>query len=267
MKTVLTIAGYDPSSGAGVTADLMVFAAHGLYGTSCITSLTVQSTLGVRSSHATDADVIRATLDCLHEDLPPAGIKVGMLASAETVEVVAAYLERYPEIPVVLDPVMQSTSGRELLSMEGVELLRRRLVPLVDWITPNLDELGMLTGRSVTTREEAVRAARKLQPANPRLRVLVTGGHLDRPDDLLVTLHGTERWLPGERVETQATHGTGCALSSALLCRIVMGDQDLAAAGAAKDYVVQALRASPVIGHGKGPMNHLWPIRKFSSAD
>jgi hydroxymethylpyrimidine/phosphomethylpyrimidine kinase len=265
MKTVLTIAGFDPSSGAGVTADLMVFAAHGLFGTACVTALTVQSTLGVAGTHAVDAEIVRATLDHLHEDLPPAGIKIGMLGTSEVVRVVCEYLERHREIKVVLDPVLRSSSGSALLSEEGTELMRARLLPLVNWVTPNLDELSVLTGGPVTTREEMLGAARQLGRAHQELTVLVTGGHLERPDDLLVLPDGREFWLEGERVETTATHGTGCALSSALLSRIVLRDEAMEAAALAKEYVVRGLRNAPMVGHGRGPMDHLWTVRKISA--
>src|SRR5271168_4062478 len=153
MQTVLTIAGYDPSSGAGVTADLMVFAAHGLFGTSCITSLTVQSTMGVRSATPVTAETVRATLDCLESDLPAMGIKIGMLGTAGNAAAVADFLQRLRDegrrVPVVLDPVLRSSSGRELLDADGVEVMRERLLPLVDWVTPNLEEAAMLTGCSV----------------------------------------------------------------------------------------------------------------------
>jgi hydroxymethylpyrimidine/phosphomethylpyrimidine kinase len=264
MKTVLTIAGFDPSSGAGITADLMVFAAHSLFGTSCISALTVQSTLGVAALHPVAADVVRATLDQLQDDLPAAGIKIGMLATAETVEVVADFLARTPGIPVVLDPVLRSSSGRELLSPAGVALLRERLLPLVTWVTPNLEELGVLAGQRVTTREDMERAGRVLLSCYPRLTVLATGGHLERPDDLLLEPPGEERWLPGDHIETSSTHGTGCALSSALLSRLVLGDGAFEAAETAKAYVLEALRTATPIGSGKGPINSLWPLRKFT---
>ncbi len=260
MQTVLTIAGFDPSSGAGVTADLMVFAAHGLFGCSCITALTVQSTLGVAGSHPVAPELIRETLECLYEDLPPAGIKIGMLANAETVVAVAEFLERNENVPVVLDPVLRSSSGRELLSPEGVVLLREQLLPLVGWVTPNLAELGILTAEAVTGREQMVEAGRKLAAGYPSLTVLVTGGHLDQPDDLLITPAGEQHWLPGEHVATTSTHGTGCALSSALLSRLVLGESSLRAATAAKRYVAEALRTATPIGHGRGPMNLLWPL-------
>ncbi len=266
MPTVLTIAGFDPSSGAGITADLMVFAAHGLFGTSCITSLTVQSTLGVIESHPVPAETVRATLDCLHSDLPPAGIKIGMLATAPTVATVAGYLTRLrsqaPQIPVVLDPVLRSTSGRELLDPEGLTQLRHRLLPLVDWITPNLEELSLLTGRPVTRREDLPEAAHQLQRSHPNLNVFATAGHLNPPDDLLLISAGEIHWLPGEHIASTSTHGTGCALSSAFLSRLVLGDTPYAAAQAAKQYVAEAIRSARPIGHGHGPLHHLWPLRK-----
>jgi hydroxymethylpyrimidine/phosphomethylpyrimidine kinase len=278
MQTVLTIAGFDPSSGAGVTADLMVFAAHSLFGTACITALTVQSTQGVRSTHPTSAAVVQATLDCLEEDLPPAGIKIGMLATEDNTSVICDYLDKHqlehwhlPQgwIPVVLDPVLRSTSGRELLESAGVTLLRERLLPQVDWITPNLAELGILSGVGVASRDELPRACRALQtrtaqsPDGHRLGIFATGGHLDPPDDFLLLPTGEGVWLPGERVHTRSTHGTGCALSSAFLSRLVLGDTPRQAAQAAKLYVSEALQTAVQIGSGFGPMNHLGKIIKL----
>lgn len=265
MRTVLTIAGFDPSSGAGVTADLMVFAAHGLFGTSAITSLTVQSTTGVRGGEPVPASVLADTLVCLHVDLPPAGVKVGMLGTAPTVEAVADYLERLrrssEHAPIVLDPVILSSSGMELLDRRGVDLMKQLLLPLVDWVTPNLAELSVLAEQRVETAAEVVRAARSLQARYPSLNVLATGGHLERPDDLLLVGGEEPRWIPGERIESRSTHGTGCALSSAFLSRLVMGDEPYAAAVKAKDYVAEAIRRAVPLGYGNGPLNHLWPLR------
>ena len=179
MQTVLTIAGFDPSSGAGVTADLMVFAAHGLFGTSAITALTVQTTLGVRASYAVAASTLAETLEYLQSDLPPAGVKIGMLADASSVGVVANFLATLPEsVPIVLDPVIRASSGRELLSADGLLVLRSRLLPRVGWITPNLDELALLTGLKVTGREDLPEAAAALQGLGKGLNVLATGGQL-----------------------------------------------------------------------------------------
>jgi len=267
MKTVLTIAGFDPSSGAGVTADLMVFAAHGLFGTSCITSLTIQATTGVQAAHPVRPETVRATLDCLQEDLPTAGIKIGMLATEETVAAVANFLghlrSQGEKIPVVLDPVLQSSSGRELLDDVGLKVLRERLLPLVDWVTPNVDELGILTGRRTGKRDDVPEAARSLQATHVGLNVLATGGHLEPPDDFLLSAGGESWWLPGVRVDSTSTHGTGCALSSALLSGLVLGKSAYEAAVGAKLYVAEAIRTAPGLGHGRGPLNHLWTLGRF----
>lgn len=270
MQTVLTIAGFDPSSGAGVTADLMVFAAHGLYGTSCITGLTVQSTRGVRLTHPTDPEILRSTLGTLAEDLSPAGIKIGMLCSAVAVAEVIDFLGwlrgRGVAIPVVLDPVLRSSSGRELLEPSGADLLRTGLLPLVDWVTPNLDELAALTGLSVGSPAEITVAAHALQSwatgDKPNtINVLVTGGHRDPPNDLLLPADGDSVWIPGELIVSASTHGTGCAFSSALLSRLVLGDRPYEAAVAAKRYVAEAIRSAVPRGGGNGPLNHLWPLQ------
>jgi hydroxymethylpyrimidine/phosphomethylpyrimidine kinase len=265
MQTVLTIAGFDPSSGAGVTADLMVFAAHGLFGTSCITGLTAQSTVGVRTVTPVSAEMVRVTLDCLRGDVPPVGVKIGMLATAANGVVVAEFLGalrgEVERVPVVLDPVLRSSSGRELLDAEGVAAMRENLLPLVDWVTPNLEELGVLTGRPVRRREDMADAAVALQEMGWELNVLVTGGHLNPPDDLLAPAEGEMLWLPGTQVVSRSTHGTGCAFSSALLSRLVLGDRASEAAGMAKKYVAEAIRTATPMGKGLGPVNHLWPLR------
>jgi hydroxymethylpyrimidine/phosphomethylpyrimidine kinase len=266
MRTVLTIAGFDPSSGAGVTADLMVFAAHGLFGVSCITGLTVQSTIGVRETAPIPAEIVHDTLDCLQSDLPLAGIKIGMLATAANVAMVAEFIEMLRDeerrAPVVLDPVLRSSSGRELLDPEGVAVMRKRLLPLVDWVTPNLEELGVLTGHSVRGREEMADAAQVLQMMGSELNVVATGGHLDPPDDLLLPVNGEVLWLPGEKIVSRSTHGTGCAFSSALLSRVVLGDAITDAATMAKRYVAEAIRTATPMGNGIGPVNHLWPLQE-----
>src|SRR5271155_3055408 len=261
----LTIAGFDPSSGAGITADLKVFAAHNIYGMACITALTIQSTLGVRRVEPVSAETIRETLACLYDDVTPAGIKIGMLATADAVSETARFLASAgtDRQRVVLDPVIRSSSGRGLLSAEGVARLRSELLAHVGWITPNLDELAVLTEEGPLSRAGVPAAAARLQElaskaGNPTLHVVATGGHLDRPDDFLLSPDGNAQWLRGERVETQATHGTGCAFSSALLCGLIHWRQPERAAAEAKTYVSAALKASYPVGHGKGPMNHLF---------
>lgn len=260
---VLTIAGFDPSSGAGVTADLAVFAAHGCFGLSAITALTVQSTVGVRRMQAVDAGLLAETLSCLEEDLPPAGIKIGMLADAPQVEAVIAYLcdlrARGRAVQVVLDPVLRSSSGRELLTAAGLKHMLANLLPMVDVITPNTDELAVLTGMPCGTAQEIEAAMHALARQFPGLAVLATGGHRHQPDDVL--LHaGVLSILHGTRVETRATHGTGCALSSAVVCGLVKGNPLLAACSLGKTYVERAMQYAEPRGAGKGPMNLLWPI-------
>jgi hydroxymethylpyrimidine/phosphomethylpyrimidine kinase len=261
----LTIAGFDPSSGAGITADLKVFAAHRIYGMACITALTVQSTLGVRRVEPVAPATIRETLNCLLDDVCPSGVKLGMMATEEAVAEVAAFLaaSQIPRAVVVLDPVLRSSSGRELLSKEGIACLRSRMLAHVGWVTPNLDELAVLTGKESVTRATIPGAAAELQrlataAGNPELQVLVTGGHLECPDDFLRTPSGEGFWLKGARVETSATHGTGCALSSALLCELIAGRSPGEAATHAKAYVAAALKAAYPVGSGKGPMDHLF---------
>jgi hydroxymethylpyrimidine/phosphomethylpyrimidine kinase len=277
MQTVLTIAGFDPSSGAGVTADLMVFAAHGLFGTSCITALTVQSTLGVRSTHPVAAGIVGETLECLDADVSPSGIKIGLLSHVNIL-VISRFVNKLRVldglmrggigVPVVVDPIIRSSSGRELLDSAGVTALREQLLPLVDWVTPNLEELSILSGETVTRREDVPNACRALQArvskgdGRANLGVFATGGHLDPPDDFLLMPDGESVWLPGERVETRSTHGTGCALSSAFLSRLVLGDEPRQAAQAAKKYVAGALAGAEVIGRGCGAMRHLWELHK-----
>ena len=267
-STALTIAGFDPSSGAGITADLQVFAAHGLFGTSAITALTVQSTLGVAAVHACDAATLRHTLDHLTADLPPAGIKIGMLASGRIVEMVASFLQclspnqpRNLDLPIVLDPVILSSSGAALLDPDGLRCLQETLLNRVNWITPNWQELALLAETPVSNLAEVEAALNLLGERYPHLFSVATAGDRETPIDLLRTPNGELHQFAGQHIETTSTHGTGCAFSSALLSRLILGDTPTAAVAAAKSYVEGALRNTPGVGHGKGPMDLLWPLR------
>ncbi len=266
--TALTIAGFDPSSGAGITADLQVFAAHGIFGTSAITALTVQSTLGVAAVHAVAAATLRHTLDHLAADLPPVGIKIGMLSNGTIVETVASFLQsllgNQPEnlnLPIVLDPVILSSSGAGLLDPDGLRSLQETLLNRVNWITPNWQELALLAEKPVSNLAEAETALNLLGERYPHLFAVATAGDRETPIDLLRTPSGEFHHFAGQHVETTSTHGTGCAFSSALLSRLILGDTPTAAVSAAKSYVEGALRNAPGIGHGKGPMDLLWPLR------
>ena len=260
---VLTIAGFDPSSGAGITADLQTFAAHGLFGTSAITAYTVQSTMGVFEVHPVDTGVLRRTLDCLQQDLPPRGIKLGMLGSAEVMETVVNFLRSLGSSKplVVLDPVLRSSSGRELLPFEALGRLHSDLLPLVDWMTPNWSELALLAGHRVEDLDAAEQALRSLGERHPLLTLVATGGDAAPPIDLLRLPDGSMQRLEGTHVPTRSTHGTGCALSSAMLARLVLGSAPLEAVGGAKAFVEGALRNAPGLGGGRGPMGLLWPLQ------
>jgi hydroxymethylpyrimidine/phosphomethylpyrimidine kinase len=265
----LTIAGFDPGSGAGVTADLKTFAAHGIYGVACISALTVQSTLGVRAVEPLSATLVRQTLDCLAEDVSLSGVKIGMLGSSaiagEAVSFLTAQSANLVRERIVLDPVLRSTSGTPLIDVNGIRLIREQFLRHVGWITPNTQELGILIGEDSIGREQVPASAVQLKEmagrsGNQELNVVVTGGHLGRPDDFLLTATGDQVWLPGERIDTNSTHGTGCAFSSALLCELISGLSPSDAVAAAKAYVTEALRSAYPVGKGKGPMNHLFRL-------
>lgn len=244
---VLTIAGFDPSSGAGITADLRAIAANKCYGISCITAFTVQSTVGVAKSQPVEPKLVRETLVALAEDIEISAIKVGMLGAGAVAEVAAEFLEGYRG-PVVLDPVLRSSSGAELADSEAVEVLRERLLPRATVITPNAMEAAELAGIAVGNRPEAESAARLLSRSGGA--VIITGGHLADNADLVFSKEGAV-WLEGPRVGTGQTHGTGCAYSSALACGLAKGLSVVAAARAAKEYVAAAVRESPDVGRGK----------------
>jgi hydroxymethylpyrimidine/phosphomethylpyrimidine kinase len=271
-QILLSIAGHDPSSGAGITADLQTFAAHGCFGTSAITALTVQSTLGVSAIHPVSPGILRATLARLCADLPPAGIKIGMLGSAQVVETVASFLkqgikpdaahfgqfETNPLRSVVLDPILRASSGASLLEHASLEILHQHLLPLITWITPNWAELSALTNLPIETLAQAEAATHTLAARHPHLHIVATAGDQSNPTDLLRLLSGAIHRFTGEHIATTSTHGTGCAFSSALLSRLVLGDNPVAAVQAAKRYVAEALRRAPGLGHGRGPLNLLW---------
>ena len=274
-EVVLTIAGLDPSSGAGMTADLKTFAAHRLYGICCPTALTVQSTRGVRRTVPLDAGLVTETLQCLAEDTPPAGVKIGMLATAAVAGAVSRFLPTAgtSQAMIVLDPVLRSSSGASLLDDEGVRIIREQLLGQIGWITPNVNELAALLDEPVADKECIPAQADRLQQLaaradNIHLRVVVTGGHLHQPDDFFLDSLEVPKdpeqpgvWLRGAWVDTTSTHGTGCAFSSALMCLMVRGLTPEEAVAGAKAYVTGALRHAYPIGSGKGPMNHFFDQR------
>jgi hydroxymethylpyrimidine/phosphomethylpyrimidine kinase len=251
---VLSIAGYDPSSGAGVTADVKTIAAHGCYGVTCITALTVQSTRGVKRVDAVEGRVITETLEELINDLDIAAVKIGMLASAEAARAVAAFLKRHRPRLVVLDPVIRSSSGADLISKEALQILKDRLLAMASVVTPNIDEAAALTGMRVGSVEEMSAAALRLRAMGSR-NVIITGGHIDPPTDVISAESSADVIaLKGRTVVSRATHGTGCAFSTALACNLALGQNLATAAKAAKRFVETALRNAPVMGRGISPV-------------
>ena len=267
---VLTIAGFDPSSGAGITADIKTIAAHECYGVSCITALTIQSTQGVRRVEGVDPKIIAETLQELVSDLAVEAVHIGMLGNEQVVAVVADFLGRaFPgqtspgkvRLPhVVLDPILKSSSGADLLDAAGTRLLIERLLPLAEVITPNLDEAGVLTGMAVTNVDQMREAAARLH-ALGAANVVVTGGHLEKAIDLLsfTSARGTETEIfKADRQRSNSTHGTGCAFSTALACHLAHGRGLPEAVLLSKVYVSAAIANAQPLGHGVGPLHHLY---------
>ncbi|HEY1226783.1 MAG TPA: bifunctional hydroxymethylpyrimidine kinase/phosphomethylpyrimidine kinase [Ramlibacter sp.] len=256
---VLSIAGSDSGGGAGVQADLKTFAALGCFGTTAITALTAQNTLGVRSIHAVPLDILADQIDAVAEDIGIDAVKIGMLHSAPTVSTVASALDRHGIKQVVLDPVMVATSGAKLIDPAAVATLVRELFPRALLVTPNLDEAAMLVDRQLRTEADMEAAARQLLAMGARA-VLLKGGHLagNAVSDLLLAQDGGPQWFRGQRIPTPNTHGTGCTLSSAIAAHLALGADLHSAVAEARDYVRGALEAGAAVrtGAGSGPLNH-----------
>lgn len=258
---ILSIAGYDPSSGAGVTADIKTIAAHGCYAITCITALTVQSTQGVKRFVPVDTRTFTEMLEELVADFTVSAVRIGTLASAEITRATAAFIRRHHLKNIVLDPVLMSSSGLELISRDGPEMLKEKLFPVVDVITPNINEAAALTGLPVSNLKEMQAAALALHKMRVR-NVIITGGHLNPPADFLSFSLGQETKLfPGKKINTKSTHGTGCAFAASLACNLALGRNLVQATKAAKQYVATALRKAVPIGKGIGPVNHFAPLR------
>jgi hydroxymethylpyrimidine/phosphomethylpyrimidine kinase len=256
---LLTIAGFDPSCGAGTAADLKTFAAHGCYGVAAITSLTVQNTQGVESVHNTPSAELRAQLEALAKDCDIAAVKIGMLGNRGNAVVVAEFLDAHKFAHVVLDPVMKSSSGAELLDAGGIKFVATELLKRASVITPNVSEAEILTGLTIKDVADMEAAARKLVEMGARA-VIVKGGHMDRAVDVL--FDGNEIvQLSGERIKTENTHGTGCAFASALTAQLASARSLVEAATLAKAYVTKAIEKGYPIGKGRVPLDHFYRQR------
>ncbi|MGH6813354.1 MAG: bifunctional hydroxymethylpyrimidine kinase/phosphomethylpyrimidine kinase [Methylocella sp.] len=259
IKNLLSIAGFDPSGGAGIAADLKTFAALGCHGMAIIAALTAQNTQGVRAVHVPLASFAAAQIDAVFEDIDVAAVKIGMLASAAVVEVVADRLAFHKPRFIVLDPVLDATSGDALSAADVSEAIVQHLFPLATLVTPNCSEAARLSSHAVSADRDGMRRAAALLHARGAKAVLLKGGHLSgaTSDDLLFD-GASYRLFSAPRVVTRNTHGTGCTLSSAIAAFLARGHELSEAIDAAKTYLTGALAAAGQFsaGHGPGPVNH-----------
>ena len=260
MHTALTIAGSDSSGGAGIQADLKTMTAHGVYGMSAVTALTAQNTMGVTDILAVPPAFLAAQLDAVFADIPPDAVKIGMVADAALIYVIAEKLDEYDAKNVVVDPVMVATSGARLISEDAVEALVSELLPRAALITPNIPEAEVLADMAITDRTAMTAAAARIHERT-HAAVLMKGGHsIDDANDLLVDDTGA-RWFEGRRIATSNTHGTGCTLSSAIASNLARGIDADTAVAQAKAYLSGALAAGLDLGHGSGPLAHTFDLK------
>lgn len=260
MKTALTVAGSDSSGGAGIQADIKTMTAHGVYAMSAVTALTAQNTCGVSDILEVTPAFLTAQLDQIFTDIVPDAVKIGMIPSGALILAAAEGLRNYRARHIVLDPVMVATSGARLISAEAVSVLTAHLMPLAELITPNIPEAEVLTGRTVRSAADMERAAAALHAAYG-CAVLLKGGHsVSDADDCLCDDTGI-RWFRGRRIDNPNTHGTGCTLSAAVAANLAKGFSPAEAVGRAKRYLSGALGAMLALGHGSGPINHMFDLQ------
>jgi len=264
MRTALTIAGSDSGGGAGIQADLKTFAAMGVFGTSAVTAITAQNTLGVTAWEPVSTELVIAQIEAVAGDLPPDAVKTGMLATAAIVEAVAAAIEALDLPNLVVDPVMIAKGGDRLLRQDAVSAIKAHLLPLAEVLTPNIPEAEVLAGGHIATVEDMRSAARRIRAMGPRV-VVVKGGHLgrevsgDQVVDVVCAADG-EFELRGPRIETRHTHGTGCTFASATAAQLARGVDVETALRTAREYLEGAIRQAPGLGAGHGPLNHFWRV-------
>lgn len=257
-KRLLIVAGSDSGGGAGIQADIKTACAFGVYAMTAVTAITAQNTRRVTDIHPVPPKIVAAQIEACLKDIGADAIKIGILGSAATVKAVAAAIAKAARtIPVVLDPVMVSTSGKRLLSESAVTALKKELLPLATLVTPNIPEARALAGMRGTASKDAEAAARRLMAMGAKA-ALVKGGHATRAtvDDVLVWERGIEVFA-FPRLKTRHTHGTGCTYATAIACGLAQGLSLPLAVGRAREYVQQAIETAPGLGHGRGPLNHL----------
>jgi hydroxymethylpyrimidine/phosphomethylpyrimidine kinase len=262
IPVALTIAGSDSGGGAGIQADIKAMQANGVFAASVITAITAQNTVAVTDAMDLPISLIASQLEAVLSDLPVAAIKTGMLSSSAIIECVAEYLERYPTIPLVVDPVMISKSGFSLLQDQAVEALMERMLPLATVCTPNAHEAARLVGFPILNESDAKKAAELILKMGPK-GVLIKGGHLDEEEDALdVFFDGTTmHCFRTPRIETKNTHGTGCTYASTIAANLACGMEVSEAVEEAKLYVTDAIRFGLEIGSGHGPTDHFFFLR------
>lgn len=260
MRKALSIAGSDCSGGAGIQADIKTMSAHGIYAMSVITVLTAQNTTGVTDIMEASPDFLAEQLDAVFTDIYPDAVKIGMVSSARLIRVIAEKLSQYEARHIVVDPVMVATSGSRLLQPDALDVLKTKLLPLAEVVTPNIPEAEILAEMEIRNAADMETAARKISEQY-HCAVLCKGGHdLNDANDLLWK-DGTALWFKGRRIDNPNTHGTGCTLSSAIASNLAKGMVLEDAVGGAKEYISGALAAMLDLGKGSGPMNHLFDLK------
>ncbi len=259
MKTALTIAGSDSSGGAGIQADIKTMTANGVYAMSAVTALTAQNTTGVTAVSNVTPEFMSQQLDAVFKDIFPDAVKVGMVSTAELITAIADRLTFYKAKNVVVDPVMIATSGSRLIDAEAVEMLKNKLIPLADLVTPNIPEAEMLSGMKIKAVEDMIKAA-QLIGESCGCGVLLKGGHSVNDANDLLYADGAVKWFYGRRINNPNTHGTGCTLSSAIASNLAKGYTIEEAVERAKLYISGALAAMLDLGRGSGPVNHAFDI-------
>lgn len=265
MKTALTIAGSDSSGGAGIQADIKTMTMNGVYAMSAITALTAQNTTGVTAISEVTPEFLRQQIDAVFEDIRPDAVKIGMVSNAALVEVIAERLRHYEAENIIVDPVAVATSGSKLSSTEAYEALKELLLPIAALATPNVPEAELLSGMNIANEQDMLEAAKKIT-LDFGCNVLVKGGHsVNDANDLLFRTNGSHHWFTGRRVDNPNTHGTGCTLSSAIAADLAKGYALPEAIQRAKDYISGALGAMLDLGHGSGPLDHMFDLKsKFA---
>ena len=260
MKTALTIAGSDSSGGAGIQADIKTMTVNGVFAMSAITALTAQNTTGVTDILEATPAFLEKELDAVFTDIFPDAVKIGMVSSAELITVIADKLRQYGARHIVVDPVMVATSGAKLLRDDAIEVLKERLLPLAEVLTPNIPEAEILSGMTITDAAGMETAARIIHDRYG-CAVLCKGGHQINDADDLLWQDGTAKWFRGRRIHNPNTHGTGCTLSSAIASNLAKGYGLDTAVERAKAYISGALGAMLDLGKGSGPMDHLFDLK------